>query len=130
MTSSTEATRTAGFSTVEEAVVAIRAGRFVIVVDDEARENEGDLVMAAERITPEAINFMLKYARGLITVPMTGERLEALALPQMVSQNTSHQGTAFAVSVGARDKITTGISAHDRAVTIRALVDPATRPMS
>jgi 3,4-dihydroxy 2-butanone 4-phosphate synthase / GTP cyclohydrolase II len=122
------AARVAGFAAIEEAVAAVRAGTFVIVVDDEARENEGDLLLAAERVTPEAINFMLKHARGLITVPMTGERLEALELPQMVSRNTSHQGTAFAVSVGAKGKITTGISAHDRAVTIRTLVDPATRP--
>jgi len=116
------------FAPVEEAVAAIRAGGFVIVVDDEDRENEGDLVMAAECVTPEAINFMLKHARGLITVPLTAERLETLALPQMVSHNTSHQGTAFTISVGARDKITTGISAQDRAATIRALVDPATGP--
>ena len=122
------APRVAGFAAIEEAVAAVRAGTFVIVVDDEARENEGDLLLAAERVTPEAINFMLKHARGLITVPMTGERLEALELPQMVSRNTSHQGTAFAVSVGAKGKITTGISAHDRTETIRALVDPATRP--
>ena len=128
MTMRARTVRTAGFATIEEAVAAIRAGRFVIVVDDEARENEGDLVLAAERITPEAINFMLKHARGLITVPMTGERLAALELPQMVVQNTSHQGTAFAISVGAKHQITTGISAHDRAATIRALADPATRP--
>ncbi len=122
------AARVAGFAAIEGAVAAVQAGTFVIVVDDEARENEGDLLLAAERVTPEAINFMVKHARGLITVPMTGERLEALELPQMVSRNTSHQGTAFAVSVGAKGKITTGISAHDRAATIRALVDPATRP--
>ncbi len=120
--------QTVAFAEIAEAAEAIRAGGFVIVVDDEARENEGDLVMAAERVTPEAVNFMVRHARGLITVPMTGERLDALALPQMVQQNTSHQGTAFAISVGAKDKITTGISAHDRAATIRALVDPATRP--
>jgi len=119
---------TAAFAAIAEAVEAIRRGGFVVVVDDEARENEGDLVMAAERVTPEAVNFMVKHARGLITVPMTGERLDALNLPQMVQHNTSHQGTAFAVSVGAKHKITTGISAHDRAATIRALVDPATRP--
>jgi 3,4-dihydroxy 2-butanone 4-phosphate synthase/GTP cyclohydrolase II len=88
MTTSTGVPRAAGFATIEEAVAAIRAGRFVIVVDDEARENEGDLVLAADRVTTEAINFMLKHARGLITVPMTGERLEALDLPQMVAQNT------------------------------------------
>jgi len=116
------------FAPVEEAIAAIRAGGFVIVVDDEDRENEGDLVMAAECVTPEAINFMLKHARGLVTAPLTPERLEALDLPQMVSRNTSHQGTAFTVSVGARHKITTGISAHDRAATIQALVDPGTRP--
>jgi len=120
--------QTVAFAEIAEAAEAIRAGGFVIVVDDEARENEGDLVMAAERVTPGAVNFMVKHARGLITVPMTGERLDALVLPQMVQQNTSHQGTAFAISVGAKDKITTGISAHDRAATIRALVDPATRP--
>lgn len=116
------------FATVEEAVEAIRRGGFVIVVDDEDRENEGDLVMAAQHVTPEAINFMLKYARGLITVPLTAERVAELDLPLMVTHNTSHQGTAFTVSVGAKHKITTGISAHDRAATIKALVDPATRP--
>ncbi len=116
------------FAPVEEAVAAVRRGGFAIVVDDEDRENEGDLVMAAECVTPQAINFMLKHARGLITVPLTAERLAELDLPQMVSHNTSHQGTAFTVSVGARHKITTGISAQDRAATIRALVDPATRP--
>ena len=122
------AERAVGLATVDEAVAALRAGGFAIVVDDETRENEGDLCMAAERVTPDAINFMVKHARGLITVPMTGDRLDALDLPQMVAQNTSHQGTAFAISVGAKHKITTGISAHDRAATIRALVDPDTRP--
>ncbi len=116
------------FAPVEHAIARIREGGFVVVVDDEDRENEGDLVMAAERVTPEAVNFMLKHARGLITVPLTTARLAALDLPQMVSHNTSHQGTAFTVSVGATHQITTGISAHDRAATIRALVDPATRP--
>ena len=120
--------RAAEFASVTDAVAAIKAGGFVIVVDDEARENEGDLVMAAEMVTSAAINFMLKHARGLITVPLTPARLEALDLPQMVSQNTSHQGTAFTISVGAKHQITTGISAPDRAATIRALVDPATRP--
>jgi 3,4-dihydroxy 2-butanone 4-phosphate synthase / GTP cyclohydrolase II len=128
MTTGTGASRTSGFAAIEQAAAAIQAGGFVIVVDDEARENEGDLVIAAEHVTPEAINFMVKHARGLITVPMTGERLAALDLPQMVVQNTSHQGTAFTISVGAKHKITTGISTHDRAATIRALVDPATRP--
>jgi len=116
------------FAPVEHAIARIREGGFVVVVDDEDRENEGDLVMAAERVTPEAVNFMLKHARGLITVPLTTARLAALDLPQMVSHNTSHQGTAFTVSVGATHQITTGISAHDRAATIRALVDPVTRP--
>jgi len=116
------------FAPVEHAIARIREGGFVVVVDDEDRENEGDLVMAAERVTPEAVNFMLKHARGLITVPLTAARLAALDLPQMVSHNTSHQGTAFTVSVGATHQITTGISAHDRAATIRALVDPVTRP--
>jgi 3,4-dihydroxy 2-butanone 4-phosphate synthase / GTP cyclohydrolase II len=120
--------RTAGLAAIEEAVQAIRAGGLVIVVDDETRENEGDLCIAAAHVTAQAINFMVKHARGLITVPMTGDRLDVLDLPQMVTQNTSHQGTAFAVSVGAKHEITTGISAHDRAVTIRALVDPSTRP--
>jgi len=122
------AERAVGLATVDEAVAALRAGGFAIVVDDETRENEGDLCIAAERVTADAINFMVKHARGLITVPMTGDRLDALDLPQMVAQNTSHQGTAFAISVGAKHKITTGISAHDRAATIRALVDPDTRP--
>ena len=122
------AERAVGLATVDEAVAALRAGGFAIVVDDETRENEGDLCMAAERVTADAINFMVKHARGLITVPMTGDRLDALDLPQMVAQNTSHQGTAFAISVGAKHKITTGISAHDRAATIRALVDSDTRP--
>jgi 3,4-dihydroxy 2-butanone 4-phosphate synthase/GTP cyclohydrolase II len=120
--------QTAGFFTIPQAVEALRAGGFVIVVDDETRENEGDLLVAAQSVTPDAINFMSKHARGLITVPMTGERLDALEIPPMVAQNTSHQGTAFAISVGAKHKITTGISAHDRAATIQALVDPATRP--
>jgi len=116
------------FVSVDEVVARIRDGGFVVVVDDEERENEGDLLIAAERVTPEAINFMSKYARGLITVPLTAERLTALDLPQMVTHNTSHQGTAFTVSVGARHKISTGISAHDRAATVRALVDPETQP--
>ncbi|HXX38919.1 MAG TPA: bifunctional 3,4-dihydroxy-2-butanone-4-phosphate synthase/GTP cyclohydrolase II [bacterium] len=116
------------FATIEEAVSRVRDGSFVIIVDDEDRENEGDLFIPAQRVTPEAINFMLRHARGLVTVPLTAERLEALDVPQMVPHNTSHQGTAFTVSVGARDKITTGISAYDRAATILALVDPATRP--
>jgi 3,4-dihydroxy 2-butanone 4-phosphate synthase / GTP cyclohydrolase II len=113
---------------VEAAIAAIRRGEFVVVVDDEDRENEGDLVMAAESATAAKINFMVTHARGLVTVPLSAERVEALDLPLMVSHNTSHQGTSFTISVGAKDKISTGISAADRAATIQALVDPATRP--
>ncbi|MBN2565909.1 MAG: bifunctional 3,4-dihydroxy-2-butanone-4-phosphate synthase/GTP cyclohydrolase II [Candidatus Eisenbacteria bacterium] len=113
---------------VHRAIDDIRQGRMVIVVDDETRENEGDLIMAAERVTPEAINFISREGRGLICVPMTGERLDELDLHPMVGRNTSIMGTAFAVSVDAVRGTTTGISAHDRATTIRALVDPATRP--
>ncbi|HKX17623.1 MAG TPA: bifunctional 3,4-dihydroxy-2-butanone-4-phosphate synthase/GTP cyclohydrolase II [bacterium] len=113
---------------VEAAIAAIRDGGFAIVVDDEDRENEGDLVLAAEYATAEKVNFMLTHARGLVTVPLPAERVDALRLPLMVTNNTSHQGTAFTISVGAKDKISTGISAADRAVTIRALVDPATQP--
>jgi 3,4-dihydroxy 2-butanone 4-phosphate synthase/GTP cyclohydrolase II len=100
----------------------------VIVVDDEDRENEGDLVMAADRATPEAINFMAKHGRGLICVPMTGERLDDLRITMMVSDNTAPMGTAFTVTVDAKRGVTTGTSAYDRALTIRALVDGATRP--
>lgn len=115
-------------STVGEAIEDIRAGRFVIVVDDEDRENEGDLVMAAELVTPEAVNFMAREGRGLICVPMEGKRLDDLKLPLMVTDNTAPHGTAFTVSVEARGRVTTGISAYDRAATVRALADPATRP--
>jgi 3,4-dihydroxy 2-butanone 4-phosphate synthase/GTP cyclohydrolase II len=117
-----------GYATVEEAVVEIRAGRFVIVVDDEDRENEGDLTMAAEKVTPEAINFMATHGRGLICMPMTEERLKALDIPLMVQKNTSPYGTAFCVSIEARDQVSTGISAADRARTVQVAIDPATRP--
>lgn len=116
------------FNTIEEAIDAIRRGEIIIVVDDEDRENEGDFVLAAEKVTPEAINFMAKYGRGLICVPMTKERLEQLAIPPMVSENTAHLETAFTVSVDAKYGITTGISAYDRATTIRVLIDPDTKP--
>ncbi len=116
------------FDTIEEAIEEIRQGRIIIVVDDEDRENEGDFVMAAEKVTPEAINFMAKYGRGLICMPCIGQRLDELNIYPMVSDNTSTHETAFMVSIGAKGKITTGISAHDRAATIRAVVDPATRP--
>jgi len=118
----------APFAPIEEVLNDIRAGRIVIVVDDEDRENEGDLVMAAEKATPEAVNFMAMHGRGLICLPMTGERLDELRIPPMTSDNTSAQQTAFHVSIGAKGAITTGISAQDRAATIRAAIDAATRP--
>src|SRR5256885_8368237 len=113
-----------GFATIEEAIEEIRQGRILVVVDDEDRENEGDLVMAADKVTPEAINFMAKYGRGLVCMPMTGERLDELKISMMVSDNTAPMGTAFTVTVDARRGVTTGTSAYDRAVTIRTLVDP------
>jgi 3,4-dihydroxy 2-butanone 4-phosphate synthase/GTP cyclohydrolase II len=116
------------FDSIEEAIEDIRAGRIVIVVDDEDRENEGDFLMAAERVTPEAVNFMAKHGRGLICMPCTPDRLDELNIHPMVADNTSTHETAFTVSIGAKGKITTGISAYDRAVTIQAVVDPRTRP--
>jgi len=116
------------FDSIEDAIKDVRAGKMVIVLDDEDRENEGDLVMAAQMITPEAINFMRKEAGGLICVPMTGRRLDELHLPQMVNENSAVHETAFTVSVEARGRTTTGISAFDRAETIRALIDPDARP--
>ncbi len=118
------------FAGIAEAIEEIRRGRMVIVVDDEDRENEGDLVMAASAVTPEAMNFMTRFGRGLICVPMTGERLADLDLPPMVGRNTSRLGTAFTVSVDARDGTTTGISTYDRAASIRALADPRSAPGS
>ncbi len=116
------------FNTIEEAIEDIRRGRIVILVDDEDRENEGDLCMAAEKVTPEAINFMAKYGRGLICLSLTPERVEQLQLPMMTNENTSPYGTAFTVSIEARRGVTTGISARDRATTILTAIDPATRP--
>jgi 3,4-dihydroxy 2-butanone 4-phosphate synthase/GTP cyclohydrolase II len=116
------------FASIEQALAEIKAGKFVLVVDDESRENEGDLIMAAEKVTPEAINFMAVHARGLICVPMTGERLDELGIPLMVTENTSAHTTAFTVSVEARHGVTTGISAKDRAVTIKALISPSSKP--
>jgi 3,4-dihydroxy 2-butanone 4-phosphate synthase/GTP cyclohydrolase II len=116
------------FATIPGAIADIAAGRMLIVVDDEDRENEGDFVMAAEKVTPEAVNFMATHGRGLICLPLTGERLDALRIPPMTNTNTSAQGTAFHVSIGARGRITTGISAADRAVTVLAAIDPATGP--
>ncbi|AHF06891.1 bifunctional 3,4-dihydroxy-2-butanone-4-phosphate synthase/GTP cyclohydrolase II [Desulfitobacterium metallireducens] len=115
------------FSTIEEAIEEIRQGRMIIVVDDEDRENEGDLVMAAEKVTPEAINFMVTNARGLVCVPMTGERLTELNLDQMVAHNTDPKGTAFTISVDS-DKSTTGISAFERAETVSVLANPKSKP--
>jgi 3,4-dihydroxy 2-butanone 4-phosphate synthase/GTP cyclohydrolase II len=116
------------FARIEDAVAAFRAGRMIIVVDDEDRENEGDLTIAAEKITPEAINFMARYGRGLICLSMTPERLDELDIPLMVSQNTSRLETAFCVSIEAKNKTTTGISANDRAATVLTAIEPATRP--
>jgi 3,4-dihydroxy 2-butanone 4-phosphate synthase/GTP cyclohydrolase II len=116
------------FDSIESAIKEIRDGRMVVVVDDEDRENEGDLTMAAERVTPEAINFMASKGRGLICVSLPGGRLDELKIPLMVSENTSLYETAFCVSVEARRGITSGVSAQDRATTIRALVDPKTKP--
>ncbi len=115
-------------ATIPEALAALRQGKFVIVVDDESRENEGDLVMAAEFATPEAINFIETHARGMLCVPMTAARLDALAIPLMVTQNTEAHGTNFTVTVDARDITTTGISASDQAATIRRLVDAEATP--
>jgi 3,4-dihydroxy 2-butanone 4-phosphate synthase/GTP cyclohydrolase II len=116
------------FASIEEAARELRAGRFVVIVDDEDRENEGDLVLAAEKVTPAAINFMAREGRGLICVALTSERCDSLALPPMVEQNTSNFGTAFTVSIEARGRTTTGISAADRAATVLAVIDPATTP--
>jgi 3,4-dihydroxy 2-butanone 4-phosphate synthase/GTP cyclohydrolase II len=116
------------FAPIEQAIEAIREGRMIIVVDDEDRENEGDLTIAAEKVTPDAINFMAKYGRGLICLPMTEERLTELDIPQMVPQNTASFGTAFSVSIEAKAVTSTGISAADRAATVLTAIDPATRP--
>ena len=116
------------FDSIEDAIKDIKKGKFVILVDDEDRENEGDLVMAAEKVTPAAINFMAKHARGLICLALTPERVEQLHLPPQAAENTATFGTAFTVSVDARRGITTGISAADRATTIHVAIDPKTTP--
>jgi len=118
----------APFTDVPTAIDEIRAGRMIVIVDDEDRENEGDLMLAAETVTPEAINFMAKYGRGLICLTLTEERLEHLRIGPMSAENTSNYGTAFCEAVDAREGVTTGISAYDRAHTIRVAVDPRTRP--
>ncbi len=117
-------------NTIEEAIDDFRQGRFVIVVDDEDRENEGDLICAAETITPEMVNFMLKYARGVLCAPITISRSEELELPHQVQENTSMLGTPFTVTVDKLEGCATGVSAHDRAATIRALADPASTPQT
>src|SRR5438477_12271983 len=116
------------FATVEEAVEEIRNGRMIVLVDDEDRENEGDLTMAAEKITPDAINFMAKFGRGLICLPLTEDRCDELHLPLMSPINTSVHGTAFCEAIDGRLGVTTGISASDRAITILTAIDPKTRP--
>lgn len=116
------------FNTIEEALDDIEKGRMIILVDDEDRENEGDLCMAAEKVSPEAINFMAKYGRGLICLSLAPQRVEELKLPMMTDDNTSSFGTAFTVSIEAKKGVTTGISARDRAVTIMAAINPQTRP--
>ncbi len=115
-------------ASVEQAIEAVRAGRMIIIVDDEDRENEGDLMIAAEKVTPETINFMSKHARGLICLPLTRQRLIELQLPLMVSDNTARFETAFTVSIDAKKGVTTGISAYDRAATVLSVIDPRTGP--
>src|SRR5512136_1203839 len=115
-------------SSIPQAIDDIRAGRMVIVVDDEDRENEGDLTIAAEKVSARAINFMAAHGRGLICMPIIGEPLDQLQIPAIVSENTSPFETAFAVSVEAKHKVSTGISAQDRAATVKTILDPNTRP--
>src|SRR5437773_12480497 len=116
------------FTDVPTAIEEIRAGRMIVVVDDEDRENEGDLTLAAEKVTPETINFMAKYGRGLVCLALTDERLEHLRIGPMTAQNTSQYGTAFCEAIEARQGVTTGISAHDWARTKQAAIDPVTKP--
>jgi 3,4-dihydroxy 2-butanone 4-phosphate synthase/GTP cyclohydrolase II len=116
------------FATIPQAIEDIKAGKFMIIVDDENRENEGDLAIAAEKVNADAINFMAKHARGLICLPMIGHRLDELKIPLMVQENTAKFSTAFAVSIEAKHKTSSGISAHDRAATVKAVLDPKTKP--
>src|SRR5438477_4625308 len=116
------------FCDVSSAIADIRAGKMLVVVDDEDRENEGDLTLAAEKVTPEAINFMAKYGRGLVCLALTEERLDHLRIGPMTTENTSNYGTAFCEAIDARDGVSTGISAYDRARTIQVAIDPSTRP--
>ena len=115
-------------ATIPEAIEDIKSGKIIIIVDDEGRENEGDLAIAAEKVTPEAINFMAKEARGLICMPVIGERLEELRIPMMVQDNTARFSTAFTISIEAKHGVTTGISAQDRATTIKTVINPASKP--
>lgn len=115
-------------NTTEEIIADIRAGKMVVLMDDEDRENEGDLIMAAEHVTPEAINFMARYARGLICLTLTKQHCEQLRLPLMVQENTERHGTNFTVSIEAAEGVTTGISAHDRATTVKAAASPTAQP--
>ena len=117
-------------NTIDEALADFKQGKFVIVVDDEDRENEGDLIIAAEMITPEKVNFMLKYARGVLCAPITISRSEELDLPRQVQDNTSVLGTPFTITIDKLEGCTTGVSAHDRAATIKALADPASTPQT
>jgi len=117
-----------GLSSIPEAIEDIKAGKFLIIVDDEDRENEGDLAIAAEKVTAEAINFMTLHARGLVCLPITGKRLDELKIPLMVRENTSRFSTAFTVSIEAKHRVSTGISAADRAETVRTVVDPESKP--
>ena len=117
------------FATIEQAVADIRAGRMLVVIDDEDRENEGDIIVAAEKLTPAHINFMATYARGLICTPIIGSRLDELEIGQMVENNTDNHETAFTVSIDACDT-TTGISAFERCHTVKMLIDPAAKPLS
>src|SRR6202047_1514409 len=119
----------APFTDVPSAIEEIRNGRMIVVVDDEDRENEGDLTLAAEKVMPEAINFMAKYGRGLVCLAMTEERLDHLRIGPMTAENTSNYGTAFCEAIDARVGVTTGISAYDRAHTIKVAIDPVTRPV-
>src|SRR2546423_10274562 len=116
------------FTDVPSAIEEIRAGRMIVLVDDEDRKNEGDLTLAAEKVNPEAINFMAKYGRGLVCLALTEDRLDHLRIGPMTSENTSNYGTAFCEAIDARQGVTTGISAYDRARTIKVAIDSATRP--
>src|SRR5262249_57650420 len=120
--------RDAIFDSIEDAVADIRQGKLVVVADDADRENEGDLIMAADMVSPEAIAFMVRHTSGVICMPVTGPRLDELRLPLMVTAGNDPQRTAFTVSVDVRDGTTTGISAADRAATIRAIIEPGTGP--